>query len=252
MICKAPAPAQTGQLLSLWKSAFGEWNDFWEMFLETAFSPDRCRCIVRQEKIAASLCWLDAECAGQKMAYLYAVVTDPTYRGQGLCRRLLEDTHRHLSERGYAAVLLVPAEDGLREMYRKLGYRNCTRISEFSCSAAPAPAHIRAIGPEEYARLRRQFLPEGGVLQEGDSLRFLAQQAEFFTGSDFLLAAYREDDTLQTMELLGNRDAAPGILNTLNCRQGNFRTPGKEKDFAMFLPLREDAVSPDYFGFAFD
>ncbi len=248
----AVAPEQIPQLLALWKDVFGDWDGFWELFLETAFSPERCRCILQQGEIAASLCWLDAECQDQKMAYIYAVVTNPAYRGQGLCRRLMEDTHRYLASLGYRAALLVPAEEGLREMYWKMGYRDCTSVREFSCEAGAAPVVIRAIGSAEYARLRREFLPENGVIQEGENLAFLARQAEFFTGADFLTAAYKGDDTLHAMELLGDAQCAPGILTALNCSRGEFRMPGDEKDFAMFYPLSSGAAIPAYFGFAFD
>jgi len=252
MRIESPAPELIPQLLTLWKDVFGEWDGFWELYLETAFSPARCRCVLDDEKIAASLCWFDTTCAGQKMAYLYAVVTDPACRGRGLCRTLMEDTHRHLASLGYAAVLLVPAEEGLRKMYGKLGYRDCTTVSEFSCDAGTSPVPLRAVGPAEYARLRREVLPENGVIQEGENLTFLARQAEFFSGADFLMAAYRDRDTLHVMELLGNSAAAPEILAALNCKQGSFRVPGEEKVFAMFHPLQEKAAIPGYFGFAFD
>lgn len=247
-----PAPAHVPQLLRLWKAVFGEYGGFWELFRDTAFSAQRCRCLFDGETLAASLCWFDVQCTGQKMAYIYAVVTDPTYRGRGLCRTLMEDTHHHLAAQGYAASLLVPAEERLRVMYKKMDYIDCTAVTEFSCSAGSCPVSLRAIGPEEYARLRRQFLPKDGVLQEEESLRFLAQQAQFYAGADFLMAAYTEGTTLHAMELLGDDRMAPGIVTALECRKGIFRTPGGEKQFAMFHPLRKDAAIPGYFGFAFD
>lgn len=248
----APAPHQIHCLMRLWKTVFGEWDGFWEAFRDTVFSPDRCRCVLDGDRVAASLCWMDALYRGQKQAYVYAVLTDPAYRGSGLCRRLMEDTHAHLTGLGYSAVLLVPAEEGLQKMYEKLGYREATTVTEFSCGAASGPVPLRAIGPEEYARLRRQFLPRGGVLQEGSSLAFLSRQAEFFTGEGLLMAAYRDGDTLHAMELLGDPGRAPEIVKALNCRKGTFRTPGKGKPFAMFHPLTEGAAVPEYFGFAFD
>lgn len=252
MTIDSAVPEQIPQLLALWKDAFGEWDGFWELFLNTAFSPSRCRCMVEGKQIAASLCWFDTQCNGQKQAYIYAVVTHPAYRGRGLCRRLMEDSHQHLAALGYAAALLVPAEEGLRQMYQKMGYRNCSAVSEFSCDAGTMPVTIEAIGPADYARMRRSFLPENSVIQEGENLIFLAQQAEFFTGDNFLLAAYTEGTTLHAMELLGNRQAAPGILAALNCTRGDFRVPGEEKAFTMIHPLRRDAAVPAYFGFAFD
>lgn len=247
-----PSQEQIPELLAMWKDAFGDHSGFWEMFLDTAFVPEHCRCVTVDGETAAALYWFDCTCHGQKMAYVYAVITHPKYRNKGLCRSLLEDAHKHLTVQGCAAVLLVPEQEALRQMYRKLGYRDCTFVSEFSCAAGDAPVSMRAIGPEEYGKLRRAFLPAGGVVQEGENLDFLAAQARFFTGEDFLLAAYVDEDALVGMELLGNRDAAPGILCALECAQGSFRCPGKEKAFAMIHPLTETAPIPDYFGFAFD
>lgn len=247
-----PAESQIPELLEMWKTAFGDYGGFWEMFLETAFEAEHCRCVTVDGRAAAALYWFDTACNGQRMAYVYAVVTHPGCRNQGLCRLLLADVHRYLTENGYSAVLLVPEKESLRQMYRKLGYADCTTVSEFVCHTGTEPVPVRAIGQAEYGRLRRDYLPEGGVLQEGKNLDFLAAQAQLFAGEDFLLAAYLEEDTLHGMELLGNRDAAPGILQVLKCTQGSFRTPGGEKPFAMFHPLTADAVVPQYFGFAFD
>lgn len=252
MTFEHPAPGHTAQLLPLWKTAFGEHEGFWELFLETAFSPERCRCILVDDTVAASLCWFDCFANGQKLAYLYAVVTHPGFRNRGLCRLLLQDVHEQLKETGYTSAILVPAEAGLRNMYEKLGYQTCTWVTEFSCTAGENPVSLRAIGPGEYAALRREFLPEGSVLQEGENLTFLARQAQFYTGTGVLMAAYTNAGTLTAMELLGNTGAAPDITAALGCRQGQFRIPGQEKPFAMFYPLKKEAVRPAYFGFAFD
>lgn len=247
-----PAPMQYPQLLALWKTVFGDHGGFWEMFLETAFLPDHCRCIVERGELTAAMYWFDCRCEGLKTAYLYAVVTHPEHRGKGLCRKLLADVHSCLQKNGYAAAMLVPETESLRQMYRRLGYEDCTGVSEFSCTASDSPISLRAIGPEEYTMLRRELLPAGGVLQEGCNIRFLAEQAQFYTGTQLLMAAWREEDTLHCMELLGDPANAPGILRALNCTQGHFRTPGTDKPFAMFHPLTETAPKPVYFGFAFD
>lgn len=247
-----PGAGEIAQLFPLWKAVFGDYGGFWEMFLDTAFLPDHCLCLLEDNQVTAALYWFDCECADQKLAYVYGVVTHPEYRNRGLCRALLEQTHAHLKGKGYAAVLLVPAEAPLRQMYEKLGYETCTCVSEFSCTASEQPISIRAIGPEEYRMLRREYLPEGSVLQEGANLDFLAAQAQFYVGDNILLAAYQEENCLHGMELLGCREAAPGILRALSCEKGHFRTPGGELPFAMIHPLVPNAPVPKYFGFAFD
>ena len=90
------------------------------------------------------------------------------------------------------------------------------------------------------------------MIQEGEDLAFLETYAEFYAGLDFLLAAVREADKLLGLELLGNADAAPGILAALGMALGEFRTPGDTHPFAMFLALRPGAEAPGHFGLAFD
>lgn len=252
MRIEKPAPEQVGQLLSLWKTAFGDHSGFWEMFLETGFRMERCRCVTEDGGVTAALYWFDCLCQAQKCAYLYAVVTHPEHRGRGLCRQLLEDTQKHLRKQGYASILLVPERDSLRQMYRRLGYRDCTSVTEFHCGAGKNRVPLRAIGPAEFAALRRELLPHGGVIQEEESLSFLEAQAAFFAGEGFLLAAYVDGNTLHGMELLGDQSAAPGIVAALDCKEGYFRSPGRDKPFAMIYPLTEDAAAPEYFGLAFD
>ena len=54
------------------------------------------------------------------------------------------------------------------------------------------------------------------------------------------------------MELLGDSVLAPGIVYALGCKDGTFFTPGKDEPFAMWHALTEEAIEPEYFGFAFD
>lgn len=246
-----PAPAAEPQLKKLWQLAFGDSEDFIDRFFSAGYAPDRCRYLPAGEEAAAALYWLDCECDGQKFAYIYAVATHPDHRGRGLCRLLMEDTHRILAERGYAGAVLMPAGEGLRRMYGKMGYRDFGGLSEFAC-AAGEKIPVRQIGQAEYAALRRKMLPEGGVIQEGASLAYLETYAKLYAGADFLLAAVPEGQTLFGIELLGNRDAAPGILSALGFENGTFRSPGTDIPFGMFLPLKIGAKNPTYLGHAFD
>lgn len=253
MASEFPRQEQLPELMQLWKQVFGEYGGFWEQFVRSGgFSRQRCLCLLSDGHIAASLCWLDCSFRGRKLAYVYAVMTRPEYRGRGLCRTLLADTHRLLAGAGYAAAILVPEDDGLRRMYEKLGYETVTGVTEFSCGAGETAIPLRPVEPAEYGRLRRALLPENGIVQEGDSLSFLAEQTLLLAGPGVLLAAYREEEILHAMELLGPREAAPGIVKALGCREGRFRGPGRDEPFAMWFPLAEDAPQPGYFGLAFD
>lgn len=240
-----PTAAQIADLRQLWQEAFGDTDAFLDTFFETAFDPQRCLCITASTTIAAAAYWFSC---GQ-YAYIYAVATAKRHRGKGLCHALMARIHDLLAAQGYAGCIVVPGEESLRRFYGGMGYANFGGIREFSCTAG-APQPIRRIDTPEFAALRRQFLPPGGVTQEGENLAFLSRWAEFYAGADFLLAATREGETLRGLELLGNSAATPGILATLGAERGIFRTPGS-MPFAMCKSLG-DKAPPTHFGFAFD
>ena len=234
----------------LWKEAFGDTDEFLDLFSSTAYAPERCRTITVDGNLAAALYWFDCEYDGKKIAYIYAVATAKAYRGRGLCHRLMTQTHRHLQDNGYVGAILVPGSKSLFDMYAGMGYKTCSYVSEIVCKAEGSVA-CREIDQAEYAELRRQFLPYGGVVQEGANLDFLEKQARFFAGHDFLLAAQVNEQKLKGLELLGDQSTASAIVSVLGCVSGTFRIPGKEQPFAMYYPLQDDTM-PTYFGFAFD
>ena len=240
-----PTLEQIPQLRLLWKKAFGDTDAFLDWFYRSAFSPQRCLCVTESGKVAAAAYWFSCG----EYAYIYAVATAKAHRGRGLCHALMADIHAFLAQQGYDGCIVVPGEESLRRFYGGMGYEDFGGIKEFCCEAG-TPLPIRKISAEEFAAMRRQYLPEGGVIQENENLTFLSGWAEFFAGKDFLLAAVLEGDVLSGLELLGNADAAPDILAALGAKQGNFRVPGG-KPFAMCRPLRSKN-SPTYFGFAFD
>lgn len=247
-----PTPDQGQQMVTLWQEAFGDSLEFIEGFFCTAFAPSRCRCLLVDGKVVAGLYWLEVQYQGQRFAYLYAVAVAKEHQGKGYCRILMEDTHAHLTLRGYDGVLLYPGTEDLRQLYAKFGYETATTVSQFTCQAGETPAQLHRIDRDEYARLRRTYLPEDGVIQEEENIAFQEMFAFFYAGPDFLLTARKKGQKLKALELLGNRDAAPGILTALNCTEGMFQTPGKEIPFAMFRPLHKKAQAPGYFGFAFN
>lgn len=246
-----PAEGQIPALRKLWQEAFGDDDAFLENFYNVAFAPDRCRCVSIDGEPVAALYWFDCQLAGQPIAYLYAVATKVAHRGKGLCRALMENAHNHLSYLGYAGTVLVPGENALFRMYESLGYFTCSTVSEFLCAAAEEPAALRTIDAEEFCVLRRQYLPDGSVIQEGANLDFLQTLAEFYAGDDFLLTVSRDDSAFFAAELLGNVHAAPSVLTAFGRKEGVFRTPGGDKPFAMYHPLGA-LEPPEYFGFAFD
>lgn len=247
-----PKPAHIPGLRALWKEAFGDTDDFLDAFFDIGFSPRRCRCIANDDTVAAALYWFEVTCEGRRLAYLYAVATAASQRGRGLFTALLADTKKLLSEDGFDGILLVPETEALGRMYEKFGFCACTKSQRLTAAAGDTSIEVREIDAAEFTRLRRKLLPEGSVLQEGEMLDFLAAFCRFWAGEGWLAAGQVYDGKLACAELLGNANAAQGLLRALDVPSGTFRMPGGEEPFAWLLPLHGGCVRPSYFAFALD
>lgn len=247
-----PHQDQIPALRQLWKKAFGDTDAFLDLFFSTGFHPLRCRCILDDHRIVAALYWFDICWDNLRGAYLYAVATDPEYRGRGLCRALMEDTAALLTASGYDGALLVPQEDGLIAMYTKMGYLPATAIREELCTAGTVPVPIREISAREYAKARLPLLPPRSVIQEAENLTFLETIARFYRGDGFLAAVSRETEHLRILEFLGDDSLAGGFLAALGHSEATLRSPGGQTPYAMYRPLSNRCSKPVYFGFCFD
>lgn len=250
MTIDMPRQEQRSALRALWKQAFGDPDAFLDGFFATGFSQARCRCLSWNDRVAAALYWFDCRWRDKKLAYIYAVATDEDFRGKGFCRSLMEDTHRHLQKEGYHGAILVPGSRELFGLYEKLGYRGCCPMTRQEVIAGAMPVQVRSIPCREYEEKRRQRLPEGGVLQEGPSLQYLATFAGFYEGADCLLCGSADGDAFLFQEFLGDSDALAGILAALGMTRGSVYLPGGSQERAMYCPLTEDETLPGYFGLA--
>lgn len=244
----SPRAVNEARLRQLWRQVFDDPEEFLDLFFGLPGCLNRCCTASRDGKIVSALYWFDCDFRDRKLAYLYGAATDPVYRGQGIFRGLMERYHAVLREQGYAGSLLVPAE-GLAGMYEKMGYRYVCYRKVWTAQAGESSAALTEISAGEFGSLREKYLPENAVSQTGTNLTFLRGQANLFRGEDFLLAA--ETKPFRGIELLGNSEAAPGILRALGEKEGIFSTVGNETPFAMYHAL-QPGPEPTYFGLAFD
>lgn len=252
MTIDKPGVGSLPGLRRLWQQAFGDSAEFIDGFFRTGFSRERCRCAETEGQVAAALYWFDCLWQDRKIAYIYAVATEKDFRGKGVCRALMEDTHRHLQALGYAGAVLVPSEEGLFALYGGFGYRSFCPMKTLDITPGEEKASVRVIRAEEYAKLRAERLPRGGIVQEGDTLSFLASYAGFYVAETGLFCAAREGDTLYFQEYLGDPEALPGIVAALDGKRAKVRLPGGDKPFAMYRSFTEDGQLPSYLGIALD
>lgn len=220
----------------------------WTVFFATGYSDDRCRCLHLDGQLAAALYWFDCTWQGKKVAYIYAVATDAAFQGRGLCRALMEDTHRHLKAKGYAGAALVPGSPELFSLYKKLGYRSFCPMQTVTVAAGAQPVAVQSVSRDSFLLRRRCHLPENALLQEGEAIAFLSTFAKFYKIDNGIFAVSREADALHFQEYLGDPSLFGGIIAALGAQKGIVRLPGGNTDTAMYLPLDDDPALPDYLG----
>lgn len=264
MIIETPTLSQLPAMRALWQEAFEDEDNFLDAFFSTAFSCERCRLVRKDGQVAAALYWFRCLYEKRPVAYLYAIATAQRYQKQGIFHALMEHTQQYLETLGYSGTLLVPASAELSLLYKSMGYETCSYFKELSvfpafgtaCHFSQNTVIPERISTDEYAALRRRYLPAGSIIQENENLDFLATQTNLYKGNGFLLAAHREGCHLYGDELLGTSSAslASRITHAFGCTSGTFRLPGTPDDFplAMYRPIKKGGPAPTYFGFAFD
>ena len=249
-----PSIADVTLLRSLWREAFSDTDELLDGFFSRVFSFRRCLCVKEGEELIGALYWFDCEYDGKKVAYIYAVATRRDYRGRGVCASLMARAHECLAGQGYALAILAPASEGLFDFYERLGYADCTAITETVIEASGRAISLRRIGAEEYAALRKAMLPKGSVIQDGENLAFLEISAQLYAGDGVLLAIQGEDsaEDLRIIELLGNLTFGGDIVSYFGYKRAIARICGESKRFTMCKIFDDAVAKPKYFGFIFD
>ena len=236
-----PRPGEEAALRELFTEAFGD-AAFTDLFFTRGFGAERCYAAFDGGLLAA-LHWFDCVFVGEKAAYIYGIAAFKSQRGRGIGSALIRAVLEELKELGYRHILLVPAGESLFRYYERFGFRSAGTIREAEIGAGE-PIPIRKLTVSEYAAARRELLPGSGLLQEGACLDVLSGYAEFIA-AEGAVAAFSGG---MIWELLGDENAAPGLIAALGLEKATVRMPGTGRPFAMALGAGEDV----YLGLALD
>lgn len=107
----------------LWERCFPEDDpQFADRFLLGHYLRRRMHAVRCDGRIVAMLHRLPFESEAGRMSYLYAVATDPCFRGRGHASQLVEEAVRTALAEGDTALFLIAADEGLRDFYRRFGF----------------------------------------------------------------------------------------------------------------------------------
>lgn len=287
-VLRRAEPGEEAAVAGLWKKVYGDDEAFLEAFYRCCLPFDRL-WVAEEEGVPGTI--LSAPRVTVRLpdgrelrgGYLYALASEPSVRGQGLGRALMEYGASCLKEEGADCALLVPAEPSLFRYFDTMGY-----IPAFSHLRRERPAgellpvsgegKVHSAEGEEYNGLRRRWLegrlavdcPVGmiefqrrlAVESGGDLLRLDlpggagCAAVELYDGVPVvkeLLCA--EEDTERAQGLIAARFPAPRYVFRLPPWSDG---PGERVLWGAVLPLREDcgALWPEgtdgYLGIALD
>ena len=110
------------EIARLWTEAFGEEKEVTGLFLEHFYNRDRMLYTERDDRLLSMLHIVPFTLQEQKVGYIYAVATDIAERGKSLATSLMHKAVERAREMGLDALVLIPADDGLRAFYSHFGF----------------------------------------------------------------------------------------------------------------------------------
>ena len=227
---------------ALYETAFPGAAREWDDALFRHVMPDCLRVIRDGEKPVSMLFSIPYPIQTEKgivdARYLYAVATDPAYRGRGLARRLLGEV---IAE-GHP-VFLRPSSEGLFEFYKSAGLSPVSPLrGEEGLAASCVGEGIRALTPEAYLAAREKYLTPPFAAPTPDFLKlgFALGGAVSMDGA-FVAFFERRGGEIFFKEWLGDTDFAPRATAFLGGDTYRLRVPDKDgKPFAMAAGCPEE------------
>ena len=129
-----PFESDYDNLKHLWETSFDDSKESLDFFFENTVSPERVLAVFKESKPVSALYMLESEIVIDKKAYsayyIYAVCTQPDYRGKGLMKSLFLELFKVAESRNVDYLFLVPEEKYLFNIYENLGFRNGFSYSE--------------------------------------------------------------------------------------------------------------------------
>lgn len=115
-------------LKTLWHDTFGDSEEYLNAFFYGVYKDENTLVYIKDKKPAAALYIIPYTMLYKsreiKVAYLYALATNPPYRGKGIMGELIEKSFEVCNNRGYSLITLIPSESSLFNYYERFGFKS--------------------------------------------------------------------------------------------------------------------------------
>lgn len=234
------------QITELWSNAFGDSIENVNNYLETLLK----YFFVYEDSgiIKGMLSVLPVSYKNKKGGYIYAVVTHPGYRGQGICNSLIKFVKENTK---YDFLVLVPQNQELYNFYSKMDFVPVSLFcfkKEFVKKKSNHCFKMKRITVKEYEKARNEYF--SGDLFEWDAeiLSFAKKmyggdfyeiETEYEKGFAFL---YKEKNTVIIKDfLIENYEEVANMIGLkLDCESVIFSYSDENKESYMIYPENFD------------
>lgn len=118
---------RTRGVRDLWCRVFGDEREWVDGFLARFYDPQLSFTRKHDGRVVAMAHIVPLNTELGRTAYLYAVAVDEKFRGRGLAREVIDEALT-FARRGWGgefdAVCVIPADEGLRGLYARFGFRD--------------------------------------------------------------------------------------------------------------------------------
>ena len=130
-------------MIKLWKDTFHDSDSYINLVFDTYFNRDNAFVRYDGETLSAALLSIPYEFryfngieSRLRGMYLCGLATRPEFRRRGIMADLMHEAEEAIAARGYDLTFLIPADDHLREYYKRMGYYDASykTISTYTCN----------------------------------------------------------------------------------------------------------------------
>ncbi len=164
---RTATPDDYEELKKLWALCFDDSPEVIENFFIKTVTPENVVATFNGKKAVNAMYLLDSEISIKdnkyNALYIYAVCTDPSFRGKGIMKEAFSFLENLVFLRNIDYLFLVPANESLFGMYEKLGFKTGFTYTQevfFGNDKNIKNQKSSVLSYENYLEARRMLLPK--------------------------------------------------------------------------------------------
>ncbi len=246
-------PEDYEELKKLWAKCFDDSSEVIDNFFKNTVTPENVVATFDRDKAVNAMYLVECEikiCGVKYNAfYIYAVCTDPLYRGKGIMTNAFDFLYALASRRKTDYLFLVPASESLFGMYEKLGFKTGFTYKEkkvYKNENSSSESEVSVLSYNKYKKIRGTFCNDKvlATLTESGFNSFLSPVGDTIRAfsSDGGYAVFEtENEQVIIHELFGDEQALIKCVFDLSDKDtAILRIPSEDcdcVDFGMYRTL---------------